>query len=508
MLKNRGFKVANQKLDPYINIDPGTMSPYEHGEVFVTEDGAETDLDLGHYERFTDENLSKFSSITSGKIYSEVLEKERRGDYLGKTVQVIPHVTDAIKEKIYNFKDKVDFIITEVGGTVGDIEGLAMIEAIRQIGMTEEYDKTCYIHVTYLPYLSGSNELKSKPTSHSVKELQGYGIRPDVLVCRADRPLNTEIKKKIALYSNVRMDSVIENSTVENLYEIPLMLEKNGLANAVCQKLNIKNNIEIKDEWNELLENIKLEKSNKALIGIVGKYIKLEDSYLSIVESIKHAGIKNNAKIEIKFINSEELESGDIKNILADLDGIIVPGGFGERGIKGMILTIKYARENNIPFLGICLGMQMAVIEYAKNVLKLDDATSEEFNPNAKNKVIHLMEDQKGIIRRGGTMRLGAYPCTLRKDSYSAKIYGNIDISERHRHRFEFNNEYRELFEKNNLVLSGKSPDGELVEIVELPETIHNFFVAVQFHPEFKSRPNKPAPLFVEFVKKSMKEEK
>ena len=504
LLKNRGYKVANQKLDPYINVDPGTMSPYEHGEVFVTEDGAETDLDLGHYERFTDENLTGNSSITSGKIYLEVIEKERRGDYLGKTVQVIPHITDAIKEKIYNFKKQgVDIVITEIGGTVGDIESQPMLEAIRQIGIEQKEVDTVFIHVTLLPYISGSNELKSKPTQHSVKELQSLGIMPDILVCRADETIPEKMKEKIALFCNVKKENVIENKTVDNLYELPLMLEKEGLATAVCKKLNLKNKEAKNSEWEKLIEKIKSVKDKTVNIAIVGKYTKLEDSYLSVIESVKHAGYENKVKTNVELVDSEKITDSNVKEILSKYNGIIVPGGFGDRGINGMIEAIKYARENKIPFLGICLGMQMAVIEFAKDVLKLDDVNSEEFKPNAKNPVIHIMEEQKKIYKKGGTMRLGAYPCKLVENSKVKKLYKQDVIEERHRHRFEYNNDYREKMEKAGLKIAGLSPDGNLVEIVELEN--HPYFVGCQFHPEFKSRPNKPHPLFVELVAKSIK---
>ena len=529
LLKNRGYKVANQKLDPYINVDPGTMSPYEHGEVFVTEDGAETDLDLGHYERFTDENLTGNSSITSGKIYLEVIEKERRGDYLGKTVQVIPHITDAIKEKIYNFKKQgVDIVITEIGGTVGDIESQPMLESIRQIGIEQKDVDTVFIHVTLLPYISGSNELKSKPTQHSVKELQSLGIMPDVLVCRADTTIPEKMKEKIALFCNVKKENVIENKTVDNLYELPLMLEKQGLAEAVCKKLNLKNKEPHNEEWEKLIKKIKSTKDKNVNIAIVGKYTKLEDSYLSVIESIKHAGYANAVKTNVELVDSEKITPSNVKLILQKYDGIIVPGGFGNRGIEGMITAIKYARENKVPFLGICLGMQMCVIEFARDVLKLEDVNSEEFEPNAKNLVIHIMEEQKKVNKKGGTMRLGAYPCKLVENSKVMKMYskyllnkeerssnkeldskflGDISnqsiISERHRHRYEYNNDYREQMELKVLRIAGTSPDESLVEIVELEN--HPFFVGCQFHPEFKSRPNKPHPLFVELVAKSIK---
>ncbi len=508
LLKNRGYSVVNQKLDPYINVDPGTMSPYEHGEVFVTDDGAETDLDLGHYERFTDVSLTANSSITSGKIYKEVIEKERNGDYLGKTVQVIPHVTDAIKEKIYRFeKNKVDIVITEIGGTVGDIESQPMLEAIRQIGLENKDDRCAFIHVTLLPYISGSNELKSKPTQHSVKELQSLGISADILVARADEKIPEKMKEKIALFCNVKKENVIENTTVTDLYEIPLMLEENGLAKSVCEKLNLKNKKPKNEDWSKLVNKIQKSKKKETVnIAIVGKYTRLEDSYLSVVESLKHGGYANNVNVSIKFIDSEKIKEINVKQTLKDIDGIVVPGGFGSRGIDGMVTTIKYARKNKIPFLGICLGMQVAVIEFAKNVLKLKDVNSEEFKENCLNPVIHIMDEQKDIEQKGGTMRLGAYPCILKQGSYARKIYGKDEISERHRHRYEYNNKYREAMEKAGFKIVGTSPDGRLVEMVELKD--HPFFVAGQFHPEFKSRPDKPAPLFVELIKKAKSSKK
>ena len=479
------------------------MSPYEHGEVFVTEDGAETDLDLGHYERFTDENLTKNSSITMGKIYQEVIERERRGDYLGKTVQVIPHITNAIKEKIYSFeKTGVDIVITEIGGTVGDIEGLSMIEAIRQVGIESNIEDVLYIHVTLLPYISGSKEIKSKPTQHSVKELQSFGIKPNILVCRTEIDIPDEVREKIALFCNVRKESVIANKTASCLYEVPLMLEKEGLANEVCKQLKLQKNNPNNEEWEQLSEKIKNISNKKITIGIVGKYVKLEDSYLSIIESLKHAGIENDINVKIKLIDAEKVNKENVKEMLKDCSGIIVPGGFGNRGIEGKIQTIKYVRENKIPFLGICLGMQMAVVEFARNVLKLKDANSEEFDEICENPVIHIMYEQKEITKKGGTMRLGSYPCIIKKNSIAEKMYKTNEIHERHRHRFEYNNKYREIMEEKGLEISGTSPNGQLVEIVEIKD--HPYFIACQFHPEFKSRPNKPAPLFVGLVKAAM----
>lgn len=511
LLKNRGYKVANQKFDPYINVDPGTMSPYEHGEVFVTDDGAETDLDLGHYERFTDVNLNKNCSISTGKIYQEVLEKERRGDYLGKTVQVIPHITNAIKDKVYSLaKTGADVVITEIGGTVGDIESLPFLEAIRQVGIENNPEDVIYIHVTLLPYISGSNELKSKPTQHSVKELQSIGIKPDILVCRTEMPITENIRGKIALFCNVRPENVIANMTAKNLYEVPLMLEKEGLAVDVCKHLKLKNVEAKNEEWQKMIEHFKKidEKyentdKKKVNVAIVGKYVKLEDSYLSVVESIKHAAYENGVKADIKFIDCETVTNRNAKEKLQGIDGIIVPGGFGGRGIEGKIQTVKYARENNIPFLGICLGMQMAVVEFARDVLNIKDANSLEFDEKTKNPVIHIMESQKNITKKGGTMRLGAYPCILKKSSLASKLYKTEEISERHRHRYEFNNEYRKIMEDNGMTISGTSPDGELVEIIEIKN--HPYFIASQFHPELKSRPDKPHPLFVGLLKAAKK---
>ena len=504
LLKNRGYKVTAQKFDPYINVDPGTMNPHEHGEVFVTDDGAETDLDLGHYERFIDENLSENSSITTGKIYSEVIEKERRGDYLGKTVQVIPHVTNQIKEKVYNYdKTDVDIVITEIGGTVGDIESLPFLEAIRQVGIEQSEENVVYIHVTLLPFISGSNELKSKPTQHSVKELQSLGIKPDILVCRSDTVIPDGMKDKIALFCNVKKENVIENKTVRNLYEVPIMLEGEGLADAVCKKLHLKNKVANNSEWEKMINKINNLKDKNVNVAIVGKYVDLEDSYLSVIESLKHGGFANNTKVNIELVDCEKITHANAKNILKKYNGIIVPGGFGNRGIEGKIETIRYVRQNDIPFLGICLGMQMAVVEFARNVLGLKDANSEEFNKETKNQVIHIMEKQKNITKKGGTMRLGAYPCKIKKNTLAYKIYGKELIYERHRHRYEYNNDYKELLEKNGLICSGTSPDGSLVEIVEIPK--NKFFIAGQFHPEFKSRPDRPAPLFSNFIKYILK---
>ena len=500
LLKNRGYKVTIQKFDPYINVDPGTMSPYEHGEVFVTDDGAETDLDLGHYERFINENLTQNSSVTMGKIYSNVIEKERRGDYLGKTVQVIPHITNEIKEKIYSFEDTdTDIVITEVGGTVGDIEGLSIIEAIRQVGLEKNPEDVVYIHVTLLPYIFGSNEIKSKPTQHSVKELQSLGIQPDILVCRTEQEIPETIKDKLALFCNVRKSSVIQNKTADNLYAVPLMLEEEGLAREVCNHLRLDKYVPDNSNWEKMINEIRQIGDEKVKIAIVGKYIQLEDSYLSVIESLHHAGFANKVKVDIELIDSETINSENVSNKLAGLQGIIVPGGFGNRGVEGKIEAIKYARENKIPFLGICLGMQSAVLEFARNVLGLKDANSSEFSATTQNPVIHIMDDQIGVDQKGGTMRLGAYPCILKEGTLARELYGTDKISERHRHRYEYNNDYRERLENAGLICSGTSPDGRLVEIVEFRD--HPYFIAGQFHPELKSRPNKPAPLFVGLVK-------
>ncbi len=501
LLKNRGYKVTIQKFDPYINVDPGTMNPYEHGEVFVTDDGAETDLDLGHYERFINENLTKNSSVTMGKIYQNVIEKERRGDYLGKTVQVIPHITNEIKEKIYGFEETdTDIVITEIGGTVGDIEGLSIIEAIRQVGLEKNPEDVIYIHVTLLPYISGSNEIKSKPTQHSVKELQSFGIKPNILVCRTETDIPDSIREKLSLFCNVRKTSVIQNKTADNLYAVPLMLEEEGLAREVCNHLKLENYVPDNSKWEMMVENIRSIAEDKVIhIAIVGKYVKLEDSYISVMESLYHAGFANHVKVKVHLIDSETITSENVAKKLKDIDGVVVPGGFGNRGIEGKIETIKYVRENKIPFLGICLGMQMAVVEFARNVLGLKDADSAELDENTKNPIIHIMEEQKGIDKKGGTMRLGAYPCVIKEGTLASKIYEKKEISERHRHRYEYNNEYRERLEEAGLKISGTSPDGLLVEMVEIQD--HPYFIAGQFHPELKSRPNKPAPLFVGLVK-------
>ncbi len=452
-----------------------------------------------------DENLSKNCSITTGRIYSEVIEKERRGDYLGKTVQVIPHITNQIKEKVYKFDNTdVDIVITEIGGTVGDIESLPFLEAIRQVGIEQNDEDVIYIHVTLLPYISGSNELKSKPTQHSVKELQSLGIKPDILVCRADGTVPEGMKEKMALFCNVKKKNIIENKTVSDLYEVPLMLEQEGLAQVVCEKLHLENKEPKNENWEKMINDIKNLDDKNVNIAIVGKYVQLEDSYISVIESLKHGGFANNTKVNIELVDCEKILNQQIaKEVLGKYNGILVPGGFGNRGIQGKIETIRYARENNIPFLGICLGMQMAVIEFARNVANIEDANSAELDENCKNPVIHIMEDQKGIHKKGGTMRLGAYPCKIKPETLAYKIYRKDIISERHRHRYEYNNDYKDVLEKNGLICSGTSPDESLVEIVEIPS--HKFFIAGQFHPEFKSRPDKPAPLFSAFIESTMK---
>ncbi len=507
LLKSRGLRVTLQKFDPYINVDPGTMSPYQHGEVFVTDDGAETDLDLGHYERFVDENLNKNSNVTTGKVYWSIISKERKGDFLGGTVQVIPHITNEIKERIYRVGklDHTDVVITEIGGTVGDIESLPFLEAIRQVATEVGRENVMYIHVTLVPYLGKSGELKTKPTQHSVKELRSIGIQPDVIVCRTEKHLSKDLKDKIGLFCNLPGEWVIQNIDVEVLYEVPLMLEREGLSGIVCQRLGLTCGQPDLREWQEMVEKQKNLKET-VTIALVGKYVELHDAYLSVVESLKHGGIANDSEVRIKWVNSEHLDSENIKNYLLKADGILVPGGFGDRGIEGKILAARYARENKIPYFGICLGMQMAVIEFARNVLGLKGAHSSEFDENTMYPVIDLMPEQKDIDEKGGTMRLGLYPCKIKEGTRTSTVYNEELIYERHRHRYEFNNEYRELFLNKGFVLSGLSPSERLVEIIELPD--HPWFIGVQFHPEFKSRPNRPHALFRDFIKASLLHQK
>ena len=504
LLKARGLKVAAQKLDPYINVDPGTMSPYQHGEVYVTEDGAETDLDLGHYERFIDEDLNKYSNLTTGKVYSNVLSKERRGEYLGTTVQTIPHITDEIKHFIYRVGEQTgaDIVITEIGGTIGDIESQPFIEAIRQVGHEVGQENSLYIHVTLVPFLKASGEHKSKPTQHSVKELQGLGISPDIIVLRCDEPITDEsIFRKIAGFCNVKPDCVIENLTLSVLYEAPLYLERFGFSSIVCRELGIDAPAPNLREWETMVEQIKT-RSHTVRIGLVGKYVQLHDAYLSVAEALRHAGFALGTKVDIDWIDSETITEDSCEGILGRLDGILVPGGFGHRGIEGMILAAQYAREHHLPYFGICLGMQIAVIEYARHVLKLKGASSGEFAPACSHKVIDFMPGQSDEIDKGGTLRLGSYPCLIKPNTTMARCYGELRIDERHRHRYEFNNDYRQQLTKAGLTLSGLSPDGRLVETVELSD--RPFYVGVQYHPEFKSRPNKAHPLFHGFIEAAL----
>ena len=505
LLKNRGLKVSIQKFDPYLNVDPGTMSPYQHGEVFVTDDGAETDLDLGHYERFIDESLSKNNNVTTGKIYGDVIAKERRGEYLGGTVQVIPHITNEIKDRVYAVsKEKdVDVVITEIGGTVGDIESLPFLESIRQVQYEVGRDNVCFIHVTLVPYLGKAGELKTKPTQHSVKELRSIGIQPDIIVCRSEKPLNEGLRSKIGLFCNLEAKNVIQNLDAESLYEVPLMLHREGLDRLVVEKLqlgciDINNN-----EWIDMVDRMKNLKK-EVTIALVGKYVELHDAYISVVEALNHGGLANEANVKIEWINAVDVTAENAKKIFKKVDGILVPGGFGDRGVEGKIEAIKYARENNIPFLGICLGMQTAVIEFARNVLGYEGANSSEIDPETKYPVIDLMPEQKDIENLGGTMRLGLYPCKIQDGSVSKELYGENLVYERHRHRYEFNNEYRKEIQDAGMSVIGTSPDSRLVEIVEIKD--HPWYVGCQFHPELKSRPNRPHPLFRGFIKAAVDE--
>lgn len=503
VLKNRGLKVTLQKFDPYLNVDPGTMSPYQHGEVFVTEDGAETDLDLGHYERFIDVNLGQYSNVTAGRVYSSIIEKERRGDYLGGTVQVIPHVTNEIKSRVLlaGESSDADVVITEIGGTTGDIESLPFLEAIRQIRSDLGRENVCYIHCTLLPYIKAAGEMKTKPTQQSVKELRGLGIQPDIIVVRNELALTDELRAKISLFCDIPKQNVIESRDVSNLYQLPLNLKAQKIDDIVLKHFNLTAKEADMEEWTSLVERVDNLK-DEVRIALVGKYVELHDAYISVVESLKHAGYKHNSKVKIDWIQSEDITEENVHEYLKEADGILVPGGFGDRGVEGKITAIKYARENKIPFFGICLGMQLAAVEFARNVCGLTGAHSSELDPNTPYPIINLLPDQENVVEMGGTLRLGSYPCTLTEGSQAHKEYGEINITERHRHRYEFNNFYRERLTNKGLVLSGVSPDGRLVEIVELPE--HPWFVAGQFHPEFKSRPEKAHPLFAGFIKASL----
>lgn len=503
LLKSRGVKVTIQKLDPYLNVDPGTMSPYQHGEVYVTEDGAETDLDLGHYERFVDVNLTRSSNVTTGGIYSSVIRKERRGEYLGGTVQVIPHITNEIKERVLLVAKETgaEVVIVEIGGTVGDIESQPFLEAIRQLKTDLPRGDTLYIHVTLVPYLKAANELKTKPTQHSVKELRGIGIQPDVLVCRSEKPFPPGLKDKLALFCDTEKRAVIQALDAPSIYQVPLNMEEEGLGEFVVERLGLDCGPPALDDWREMVDRLQNTR-HEVTIALVGKYVSLPDAYFSVAEALRHAGAANDARVRIKWVNAEDLETNPVEDYLADADGILVPGGFGDRGIEGKIKALRYARLNRIPMLGICLGMQLAVVEIARGVLGWTDANSPEFNARTQYPVIDLLPEQKTVADMGGTMRLGGYPCKLRPGTLAHKAYGADQVTERHRHRYEFNNEYREQFEEAGVVLSGLSPDGRLVEIVELKD--HPWFVATQFHPEFQSRPNRPHPLFQDFVEAAL----
>ncbi|MDQ2087515.1 CTP synthase [Herbivorax sp. ANBcel31] len=503
LLKARGLKVTIQKFDPYINVDPGTMSPYQHGEVFVTDDGAETDLDVGHYERFIDENLSKHSNVATGKIYWSVITKERKGDYLGGTVQVIPHITNEIKERMYRVgkTNKTDVVITEIGGTVGDIESLPFLEAIRQVATEVGRENVMYIHVTLVPYLTKPGELKTKPTQHSVKELRSIGIQPDVIVCRTEKELTQDMKDKIGLFCNIPSEGVIQNLDADGLYEVPLMLEEEGLATSVCQRLKLVCYEPDLSEWHQMVSRQK-NLSKSVTVALVGKYVELSDAYISVVEALKHGGIANDSDVSIKWVDSEQVGDSNVEDFLKEVDAVLVPGGFGDRGIEGKIAAARYARENKKPFLGICLGMQMAVVEFARNVAGLKGANSFEFDSDTVYPVIDLMPEQKDIDEKGGTMRLGLYPCKIAEDSKVYDIYSEDLIYERHRHRYEFNNEYRDILTSKGLELTGLSPSERLVEIIEIKN--HPWFIGVQFHPEFKSRPNRSHPLFKDFIRAAL----
>ena len=503
LLKSRGYKVTSQKLDPYINVDPGTMSPFQHGEVYVTDDGLEADLDLGHYERFIDENLHTYSNLTTGRVYWNVINKERDGKYLGETVQVIPHITNEIKSFVIRAGEHAaaDVVITEIGGTTGDIESLPFLESIRQVALEVGRKNCLFIHVTYIPYISGSQEYKSKPTQHSVKELQSYGINPDIIVARCDETIPQSVLDKISLFCNVEKRCVIQNKTLPSLYEVPFMLEEQNLADIVCEKTGLEIRKPDLTEWKQVVENIKAS-TKPVNIALVGKYVALHDAYLSVSEALYHGGFENHAKVNIQWIDSEGLENANLDEVFKDTDGIILPGGFGDRGIEGMISVANYARNKQIPYLGICLGMQIAAIAFARDVLGFDDANSYEFDSESKHTIIDFMEDQSNDIKKGGTMRLGSYPCSLKADTKIWSCYKKDMIDERHRHRYEFNNEYRSEFERNDMMIVGTSPDKQLVEAIEYKN--HPFYIGVQYHPEFKSRPNRPHPLFVGLVKASL----
>ena len=507
LLKSRGYKVTVQKFDPYINIDPGTMSPYQHGEVFVTDDGAETDLDLGHYERFIDINLSKSSNVTTGKIYQAVINKERHGDYLGGTVQVIPHITNEIKSRVFRvgMNDNADFVITEIGGTGGDIESLPFLEAIRQVKKEVGKNDVLYIHVTLVPYIGAAGELKTKPTQHSVKELRSIGITPDILVCRSERPMTNDMIAKLALFCDVDKEAVIQNLTAESIYQVPMLLEEQHMDDIVLKKLDMPNRPKDMAPWHDMVARILKHYDRKVTIAVAGKYVELKDAYISLTEALKHAAVHNETEIDIRWINTEKLEAEgtDTDKVFAGVDGILVPGGFGNRGIEGKIASVRYAREHKIPFFGICLGMQCAVIEFARHRCGIVNANSSEFDETVP-AVIDLMPDQVDVEDKGGTMRLGLYPCKVYPGTLTEKAYGEPLIYERHRHRYEFNNEYRDTLTKNGLILGGTSPDGRLVEIVELPQSEHPWFLGCQFHPEFKSRPTKAHPLFRDFIAASV----
>lgn len=512
LLKSRGYKVTIQKFDPYINIDPGTMSPYQHGEVFVTDDGAETDLDLGHYERFIDISLSRHSNVTTGRIYQSVINKERRGDYLGRTVQVIPHITNEIKERVYRVgrEENADFVITEIGGTVGDIESEPFLEAIRQVKKDVGKNDVLYIHVTLVPYINAAGELKTKPTQHSVKELRSIGITPDILVCRSEKEISREMREKMAMFCDVDVDAVFQSITAKSIYQVPMLLEDQGMDSVVLKKLGMEDKPKDMAAWHEMVKKILAPHDKKSKIAIVGKYVELQDAYISIVEALKHASYYHDADVDIEYINASDLEDPetDFDKVFAGVDGILVPGGFGDRGIEGMILAVKYARENKIPFFGICLGMQCCVIEYARDVCGMKKANSTEFDEETPYPVIYLMPEQMSVEIKGGTMRLGKYPCKLYPGTQAEKAYGTDLISERHRHRYEVNNELKDELFAHGLVLGGTLPNGKLVEMVELPESVHPWFVGVQFHPELKSRPTNPHPLFKAFIAAALKNQK